>query len=92
MKEAGSAHLTEEVRRGSDGVDPDRMGPGTLFDRVADNERGILEQALRENNFKRTATAEALGISRVGLYKKMKKYNLLDLKPSNGSGNAGGRA
>ena len=85
-------HLTAEVREGSRGNDPARVGPSTLFDRVADNERGILEQALRENNFKRTTTAEALGISRVGLYKKMKKYDLLNLKPSNAAEAAGSRA
>ena len=72
--------LTEEVRRGSNSNHSTRVGPGTIFDRVADNEKGILEQALRENDFKRTKTAEALGISRVGLYKKMKKYDLLSLK------------
>ena len=88
--ELTTEHLTAEVRRGAGGNDPARVGPGTLFDRVADNERGILEQALRENNYKRTATAEALGISRVGLYKKMKKYGLLDLKASKGSNGATG--
>ncbi|MCH8922474.1 MAG: sigma-54-dependent Fis family transcriptional regulator [Planctomycetes bacterium] len=84
-------HVTADVLKGSKGIDPERVGPSTIFDRMADNERGILEQALRENNFKRTATAEALGISRVGLYKKMKKYDLLDLKAPNGSVSKSGR-
>lgn len=52
--------------------------PRSLADHVARNERQILEEALRQHGYKRTATAKALGISRVGLYKKMRKYNLLD--------------
>jgi DNA-binding NtrC family response regulator len=52
----------------------------TLSQMVASSEREILEQALRENGYKRTATAESLGISRVGLYKKMKKYGMINGK------------
>jgi DNA-binding NtrC family response regulator len=52
----------------------------SLADRVAHSEREILEDALRANGYKRTATAEALGISRVGLYKKMRKYGMLEKK------------
>ena len=55
-------------------------GPETLQEKVATNEQEILEAALRENDYKRNATAAALGISRVGLYKKMKKYGMLDRK------------
>ena len=40
-------------------------------------ERAMLEWALEENNQNRTATARALGISRVGLYKKMKKHGMI---------------
>lgn len=54
----------------------------TLADRVADTERALVEEALRENGYKRTATAKALGISRVGLYKKMKRLGLLDATAS----------
>ena len=36
----------------------------------------MIEQALRENGQNRTATAKALGLSRVGLYKKMKKLGM----------------
>lgn len=50
-----------------------------LSDQVADREREILMDALRANNFKRTAAARSLGISRVGLYKKMRKYGLLSV-------------
>jgi DNA-binding NtrC family response regulator len=50
----------------------------TLADRVASSERKILEEVLKANGYKRTATARALGISRVGLYKKMRRYGMLE--------------
>jgi transcriptional regulator with PAS, ATPase and Fis domain len=50
----------------------------SLADRVACNEQQILEEALRQNGNNRTATAKSLGISRVGLYKKMRKYGMLE--------------
>lgn len=58
------------------------QGPDTLSEMVACSEQELIEQALRDHNFKRSSTAEALGISRVGLYKKMRKYGMLDLKAS----------
>ena len=55
-----------------------RAGQETTFaERLASSEREILEQALREHGNNRTATAKALGLSRVGLYKKMKKYGMI---------------
>jgi DNA-binding NtrC family response regulator len=51
---------------------------GTLNDRVAASEKAMLEEALREHQNNRTATAKALGLSRVGLYKKMRKYGMID--------------
>jgi DNA-binding NtrC family response regulator len=59
--------------------------PQTLSQRVATDEQRILERALEEHGYHRTATARSLGISRVGLYKKMKRYGLLDA----GRGTAG---
>lgn len=49
----------------------------TLSEKVAKSEREILEEALRAHGSNRTATAKSLGISRVGLYKKMKKYGMI---------------
>ncbi|MBI3823339.1 MAG: sigma 54-interacting transcriptional regulator [Planctomycetes bacterium] len=40
-------------------------------------ERGVIQRALVSNGFNRTRAADALGISRVTLYKKMRKYGLL---------------
>jgi DNA-binding NtrC family response regulator len=62
--------------------------PSTLSEKVALSEREILEQALREHGNKRTATAQSLGISRVGLYKKMKKYGMISSN-GNANGNSG---
>ncbi|MHC4876855.1 MAG: sigma 54-interacting transcriptional regulator [Planctomycetota bacterium] len=50
----------------------------TLADRVADTERTMLLEALRANGNNRTKTARALGISRVGLYKKMRRLGMLE--------------
>jgi DNA-binding NtrC family response regulator len=52
----------------------------TLSERVASTEQEMLARALEEHGQNRTATARALGISRVGLYKKMKKYGMLEPK------------
>ncbi len=49
----------------------------TLGGQIALSERDIIEQTLFKNTFSRTKTAKELGISRVTLYNKMKKYDLL---------------
>jgi DNA-binding NtrC family response regulator len=40
------------------------------------NEKAVIRRALETHNYSRTQAAHALGISRVTLYKKMKKYGL----------------
>jgi DNA-binding NtrC family response regulator len=49
----------------------------SLGRQVAVTERDIIEQTLCKNNNSRTITAKELGISRVTLYNKMKKYNMM---------------
>lgn len=49
----------------------------TLENRIELTEKDIIEQALLENSFSRTRTARQLGISRVTLYNKMKKYGMM---------------
>ena len=49
----------------------------SLSDRVAQSEREMLIEALRAHNDNRTATAKALGLSRVGLYKKLRRFGLV---------------
>ncbi|MEZ6085063.1 MAG: helix-turn-helix domain-containing protein [Phycisphaerae bacterium] len=41
-------------------------------------ERTVIEAALRVNNWNRQQTAEMLDINRTTLYKKMRRYGLLD--------------
>lgn len=48
----------------------------TLGNQIALNEKDIIEQTLFKNSFSRTKTAKELGVSRVTLYNKMKKYGL----------------
>lgn len=55
---------------------PLHAGKGLLGRQVALSERDIIEQTLFKNNYSRTSTAKALGISRVTLYNKMKKYGM----------------
>jgi len=47
-----------------------------LGKQIAFTERDIIEQALFKNNYSRTNTAKSLGISRVTLYNKMRKYGM----------------
>lgn len=58
---------------------------GNLANQVARTERELLAEALSAHGFKRSATARSLGISRVGLYKKLKKYGMLTLKAEGSS-------
>lgn len=50
----------------------------TLADQVAQSEYDLLIEALTANENNRTRTAKALGISRVGLYKKLRKHGLVE--------------
>src|SRR5262249_16096578 len=47
---------------------------GTLESRMDVCEREIVDTTLQANGYRRGVTADVLGISRVALYKKMKKY------------------
>lgn len=58
------------------GSQPTEADKPSLEGRIANTEREIIEQALYGNNFNRTKTAKALGISRVTLYNKIKKYGI----------------
>ena len=71
-----SLKIREATRNGVKGGPTHQ--PQTLADRVAFSEREILEEALRAHGYKRTVTAKTLGISRVGLYKKMRKLGMLE--------------
>jgi two-component system response regulator HydG len=53
---------------------------GSLESQRESTEREAILQALRDNGFSRTRAAKALNISRVTLYKKMKKHGLEDVR------------
>ncbi|TXT31293.1 MAG: Acetoacetate metabolism regulatory protein ATOC [Planctomycetota bacterium] len=53
-----------------------------LVERVAQSEKEMLRAALEANDNNRTQTAKALGISRVGLYKKLRRLGLIDDDPA----------
>jgi transcriptional regulator with PAS, ATPase and Fis domain len=55
------------------------VSPDSLRHNREDNERVVIQQVLEKHNFSRARAAAALGISRVTLYKKMKKYGLMGL-------------
>ncbi|MFO0944972.1 MAG: sigma-54 dependent transcriptional regulator [Planctomycetota bacterium] len=48
----------------------------SLPHKVAESERIIIEEVLRKHNYRRGPAAEELGVSRVTLYNKMKKYGI----------------
>lgn len=54
----------------------------TLEVQVAVSEQAVIEEALRRCGNRRSSAARELGISRVTLYNKMKKYNLLSPRPA----------
>jgi DNA-binding NtrC family response regulator len=56
---------------------PDRAKCTSLEQRVEDVERQIIVESLRRHNYHRIRTARDLGISRVTLYNKMKKFGML---------------
>lgn len=60
-----------------DSVELNGRGPGRLNQQLAKSEREIMLEALRENNNNRSAAARALGISRVGFYKRMRRVGLM---------------
>ncbi len=47
-----------------------------LDSQLATTEKDLIEQALIRNNYNRTRTAKELGVSRVTLYNKMKRYEI----------------
>ena len=62
------------------GADPQTTTPAPAASSLAQNresaERAVIIRALEKVAFSRTRAAELLGVSRVTLYKKMKKYGL----------------
>jgi two-component system, NtrC family, response regulator HydG len=70
-------HLPPQVRD----YRPDGRAPAAPPDSLSHNrellERNVIQRALANHGYSRSRAAHALGISRVTLYKKMKKYGLM---------------
>jgi transcriptional regulator with PAS, ATPase and Fis domain len=62
------------------------FGPDSLDGQLQARERRMIQQALARNGNNRTRAAAALGVSRVTLYKKIKRYGLegIDYRPFGG--------
>lgn len=76
-----SASLLREVEGKRGEFEPDLNRSG-LASEVAHTEQEMIEAALRLNDGNRAATARSLGISRVTLYNKLRKYGIAtDEKP-----------
>jgi DNA-binding NtrC family response regulator len=80
-------HLPQQVREQAP-AGPVPSVPAVQPDSLMHNrevlERNVIQRALASNGYSRSRAAAALGISRVTLYKKMKKYGLMETPTSNG--------
>jgi DNA-binding NtrC family response regulator len=57
------------------------VGSRTLKQALSNPERQIILEVLESNHWNRNATADALGINRTTLYKKMKRLGLEEIEP-----------
>jgi DNA-binding NtrC family response regulator len=71
-------HLPEEIQEYALHSRASAAPAETLMHNREIVERSVIQRALANHGNSRARTAEELGISRVTLYKKMKKYGLLD--------------
>jgi DNA-binding NtrC family response regulator len=73
-------HLPQPVRdyRPAFRVTGPSQGTDTLIHNREMLERNVIQRTLEKNGYSRARAASALGISRVTLYKKMKKYGLMN--------------
>lgn len=62
--------------------DPLANNASLLKDQLQEPERRLIEQALEANGWNRQETANALGINRTTLYKKMKRFGLEPVRAS----------
>jgi transcriptional regulator with PAS, ATPase and Fis domain len=71
-------HLPQVVRDHHSRTKGDASELGALALDRQSHERAVIQRTLASHNYSRSRTANALGISRVTLYKKMKKYGLMN--------------
>ncbi len=73
-------HLPQPVQENVSGIQTNGQPTGDSLHHNRDMaERTIIQRALISCQYSRARTASSLGISRVTLYKKMKKYGLMDV-------------
>lgn len=75
-------HLPQPVREylpAANGGNRHHLSADSLLHNRELIERNVIQRALANNGFSRARAASALGISRVTLYKKMKKYGLMSV-------------
>jgi two-component system, NtrC family, response regulator AtoC len=70
-----SADLPRDVV-GAPSIAVHRKGSMTLKEALEEPERQIIQEVLESHNWNRNATADALGVNRTTLYKKMKRLGL----------------
>jgi transcriptional regulator with PAS, ATPase and Fis domain len=76
-------HLPQPVQEYAQSLQGACNGSGdTLLHNRELAERAVIQRALASSNYSRARAASALKISRVTLYKKMKKYGLMDVPTS----------
>ncbi len=68
--------LSPRLRDGLEALEPERIEGETLQESLARAEAWLLRSALERHGGRRAATARALGITREGLYKKMKRLGI----------------
>lgn len=68
--------LSPRIRKAENVIARVRPEKGTLKEMVEQVERWILAEALREHDHNKSATAKTLGITREGLHKKLRGYNM----------------
>jgi Nif-specific regulatory protein len=68
--------LSEAIRRNGTEVAPSLSTPRFLKDVVSEIERRMIQEALQQTKQNQLHAAKALGLSRHGLIKKMKRYNI----------------
>ncbi len=68
--------LTEAIRRSTTEAAPSMSAPRFLKDIVSEMERRMIREALQQTKQNQLHAAKALGLSRHGLIKKMKRYNI----------------
>ncbi len=74
--EALSLPILQDASRNLQGAADSSPSSSVLAQDIAVTERDSIEQMLRKQRFNRAATARALGISRVTLYNKIRKYRI----------------